>query len=64
MAVTITARPPLELAVTVVATGDRAESAGADPAVETAAHRLGGELTVIDGQSLVIEGAVRVRPTG
>lgn len=60
MAVTITAQP-LELAVTVVASGERAEAAGADPAVNTAARRLGGDVTVIDGQSLVIEGAVKVR---
>jgi hypothetical protein len=60
MAVTITAREDLELAVTVVATGAGAGPAGADPAVETAARRLGADVTVIDGQSLVIEGTVRV----
>jgi hypothetical protein len=63
LAVTITAREQLDLAVTVVATGARAGSAGADPAVDTAARRLGGDVTVIDGQSLVIEGTVRVHPT-
>jgi hypothetical protein len=60
LAVTITTRESAELSVTVVATGERAESAGADPAVETAARRLGGEVDVIDGQSLVIEGLVRL----
>ena len=61
MAVTITARQEHEVAVTVVATGDRAGAAGSDPAVHTAAHRLGGDVTVLDEQSLVIEGAVRVQ---
>jgi hypothetical protein len=60
MAVTLTARESVELSVTVVATGERAEAAGADPAVQTAARRLGAEVDVIDGQSLVIEGLIRV----
>jgi hypothetical protein len=62
MAVTLTSQTPLELAVTVVATGEQATSAGADPAVDIAARRLGGDVTVIDGQNLVIEGCVRVHP--
>jgi hypothetical protein len=62
IAVTITAREQFELAVTVVATGERAESAGIDPAVDTAARRLGGDVTVIDGGSLVIEGVVLLSP--
>ena len=62
MAVTITAQDEQELAVTVVATGERAAAAGSDPAVGTAAGRLGGEVTVIDGQILVIEGLVHVHP--
>ena len=62
MAVTITAREPADLAVTVVATGEGAAAAGTDPAVHTAARRLGGEVNVIDEWSLVIEGNVRVTP--
>jgi hypothetical protein len=62
MAVTITAREPAGLAVTVVAIGESAEPAGADPAVHTAARRLGGQVDVLDEWSLVIEGVVRVTP--
>lgn len=66
MAVTLTARETAgvqaELAVTVVATGEGAAAAGTDPAVHTAARRLGGEVNVIDEWSLVIEGNVRVTP--
>lgn len=62
LAVTITARADLEPAVTVVAAGEQAPAAGADLAVGTAAGRLGGDITVIDGRNLVIEGLVRVQP--
>jgi hypothetical protein len=60
LAVTITTRDRSGLSVTVVASGDRAAAAGADPAVRTAAQRLGGAPSVLDEETLVIEGSVRL----
>ncbi len=58
LAVTLTARHRTQLAVTVVATGDCAVRAARDPAVDTAARRLGAHLSVVDERTVVIEGLV------
>ena len=60
LAVTLTARQATALAVTVVATGDCAAAAVRDPAIETAARRLGAAVTMIDERIIVIEGVVQL----
>jgi hypothetical protein len=58
VAVTLTIRQDEELSVTVVATGDCARVAAVDPAIDTAAHRLAADLTLVDERIVVIEGVV------
>jgi hypothetical protein len=58
VAVTLTTRLDRELSVTVVATGDCARVAAADPAIDTAARRLAADLTLVDDRIVVIEGVV------
>jgi hypothetical protein len=58
--VTIQPGQPSILAVTVVATGDCIDAVARDPAIHTAARRLGAALTVVDERIVVVEGAVEV----
>lgn len=62
VAVTLTGRQESELVITVVATGDCAVRAAQDRAIETAARRLGAELSVVEERIVVIEGVVAGLP--
>jgi hypothetical protein len=59
VAVTLTARKDSHLSVTVVATGDCARAAAADPAIEIAARRLSADLALVDERIVLIEGTAR-----
>ena len=56
--VTLTARRQDQLSVTVVATGACGNRAARDPAIGSAAGRLGAVVNLVDERNLVIEGVI------